>query len=71
MYEYKSEAVIEVFNITDKKGKNAFVCQVSVVDEIINKMASEGWELVAHSMSLASVADTAHTVLLTFRRLKG
>ena len=70
MYEYKSEAVITNFFVS-KKGKDAHVCQTGVVDEVINKMAPEGWELVAHSMSLASVADTAHTVLMTFRRLKG
>jgi len=70
MYEYKSEAVITNFFVS-KKGKDAYVCQAGVVDEIINEMASEGWELVAHSTSLASVAETYHTVLLTFKRLKG
>ncbi|MCL2855660.1 MAG: DUF4177 domain-containing protein [Defluviitaleaceae bacterium] len=71
MYEYKSEAIIANFNVT-KKRKDADVCQASVVDEIINEMASEGWELVAHSMAVAyAVVDSAHTVLLTFKRLKG
>ena len=70
MYEYKSEAVIVNFNVT-KKRKDADVCQAGIVDEIINKMASEGWEIVTHSMAVAyAVMDSAHTVLLTFRRLK-
>ena len=70
MYEYKSQAVIANFNVS-KKRKDADVCQAGVVDETINKMASEGWELVTHSMAVAyAVVDSAHTVLLTFKRLK-
>ena len=70
MYEYKSHAVIANFNIS-KKRKDAEVCQAGVVDEVINEMASEGWELITHSMVVAyGTVDSSHTVLLTFKRLK-
>jgi len=37
---------------------------VSVLDEVINKRAADGWELVTHSYSVAGFAQ----LLLTFKK---
>jgi hypothetical protein len=61
MYEYESEQVKLHFNLI-KAGVNSKA--ISEYDEVLNRRAREGWELVTSSF----VADVAGALLITFRR---
>jgi hypothetical protein len=63
MYEYKSEQVKLHFSIIKAGVKSE---AISEYDDVLNKRASEGWELVSSSF----VADIAGAILITFRREK-
>jgi hypothetical protein len=63
MYEYESEQLKLHFNII-KAGVNAEA--ISEYDGVLNKRASEGWELVTSTF----IADVSGAILITFRREK-
>jgi hypothetical protein len=63
MYEYESEQVDLHFNIIKAGVKSK---AISEYDNVLNKRANEGWELVTSSF----VADAAGAILITFRREK-
>ena len=64
MFEYKSELIMT----TKTSGivKNLSENDVSVLDELINKRAAEGWELVTHSVSIVGTAQ----FVVTFKKEK-
>ena len=69
MFEYKSEVVRTSTKLVSKKAKDPGVCNFESLDALINERASEGWELILHSMALdASLAN--YNILLTFRKQK-
>jgi hypothetical protein len=63
MYEYESEQVKMHFNLIKEGVKSE---AISRYDDVLNKRAGEGWELVTSSF----VADLAGAILITFRREK-
>ena len=71
MFEYKSEMLSVQTEFKGFKMVKTIVDHVDTakLDELINKRAEEGWELVTHS----SIVDTtfAHiNTIVTFRRAK-
>ena len=62
MYEYKNE-VVDMSKTMEPKLSGR---DVNILDDIINKRAADGWELVSSSYSVAAVAQ----VLLTFKKEK-
>ena len=65
MYIYKSEILytkIKVFS--DKADKEDLV----ELDNLINKRAKEGWELVTYSF-MATVSQVRGATLITFRKV--
>ena len=64
MYEYKSELIMT----TKTSGivKNLSEKDVSILDELINKRATEGWELVTHSFSIVGTTQ----FVVTFKKEK-
>ena len=70
MFEYKNEIIKTYGRIVSKKLKNSEICELEELDTIVNERASEGWELVSHSMAIdSSLAN--HNILLTYKRQKG
>ena len=65
MFEYKSE-VVTVTKTTGIVSKNLNEKDVSILDELINKRAAEGWELVTHSISTVGLAQ----FVVTFKKAK-
>jgi len=69
MFEYKSEVVKTSTQLTGKKKKDQETSKLEKLDSLINERASEGWELVFHSMALdATLAN--YNILVTFRKEK-
>ena len=64
MFVYKSELIVT----TKTSGivKNLSEKDVSVLDELINERAAEGWELVTHSFSIVGTAQ----FVVTFKKEK-
>ena len=62
MFEYKNE----VFDIPGVVKSRLSGNDMRILDEMINKRSSDGWELVSSSFSVAGFAQ----VLLTFKREK-
>ena len=65
MFEYKSE-VVTVTKTTGIVSKNLNDKDASILDELINKRAEEGWELVTHSISTVGLAQ----FVVTFKKAK-
>ncbi len=66
MYTYKSEVLSTTFKwIKDSANEK----DVQMLDELINKRASEGWEFICHSF-MANVASGRSAILVTFRKEK-
>ena len=66
MFEYKTEILFTGVKWFSDKANDA---DVSALDELLNKRASEGWELVTYSYMATSVQARGAT-LITFRREK-
>ena len=66
MFEYKTEILkTGVKWISDKANE----ADIAALDELINKRASEGWELATYSY-MATSAQIHGATLITFRKLK-
>lgn len=66
MYIYKSEILTTTFKwIKDSANQK----DVDHLDELINKRASEGFELVCYSY-MPNVASARSAILITFRKEK-
>jgi len=66
MFEYKTEILKTGIKWLSDKANEA---DVSSLDELINKRASEGWELVTYSYMATSIQARGAT-LITFRKQK-
>lgn len=60
MFKYESMVVEASSSIKVKLGAK----DINIIDDIINRRASDGWELVTYSYSIMGVAQ----FLLTFRK---
>ena len=60
MFKYESVLLAASSSIKGKLGTK----DISILDEVINKRAADGWELVTHSYSVAGFAQ----FLLTFKK---
>ena len=65
MFEYKSD-VVTATKTTGILSKNLNEKDVAILDELINKRAAEGWELVTHSLSTVGLAQ----FIVTFKKEK-
>jgi len=73
MYEYKSEILKVVSgnfsgNLVSGKPKDTITI-TGIVDELIIKQATEGWELVCHSIASNPIVGN-YDMLLSFRKPK-
>ena len=66
MYEYKSELLKTGLKLIKDGASSA---DVSNLDELINKQAAEGWELVTY-VYMAEVFGVRGTFLATFKKQK-
>ena len=66
MFEYKTEVLSTGVKWFSDKANDA---DVLALDQLINKRASEGWELVTYSYMATSVQARGAT-LITFKRQK-
>ena len=66
MYEYKTEVLATGVKWFSDKANEA---DVTALDELINKRASEGWELVTYSYMATSLQVRGAT-LITFKKQK-
>ena len=62
MFKYESMLLDASSFIKGKLGTK----DISILDEVINKRAADGWELVTYSYSVAGIAQ----FLLTFKKEK-
>ncbi|MCL2856286.1 MAG: DUF4177 domain-containing protein [Oscillospiraceae bacterium] len=71
MFEYKSVALSIHKEMKGLKLVKTIVDHVDTakLDELINKQATEGWELVAHSSVVDTVIGRVNAIV-TFRRPK-
>ena len=67
MFEYKSEVLDTLIKYGVKDDANDL--DVSRIDELIYKRASEGWEFVTYSFTSNTVGPR-NSILLTFRKQK-
>jgi len=65
MFEYKSDIVAATM-MTGIVTKSLNKKDASILDELINKRAAEGWELVTHSVSTVGPAQ----FVVTFKKEK-
>ena len=66
MYEYKTEVLTTGIKWFSDKANDA---DVTALDELINKRALEGWELVTYSFMSTSLQARGAT-LITFKKQK-
>ena len=64
MYKYKTEIVKVKFKFFAAKANKK---DISVLDEVVNKRAEEGWELVTYSF-MAPAGSFRSSFVITFRQ---
>jgi len=66
MYEYKTEILSAGIRLVKGKAGDA---DAAKLDELLNKRAAEGWELVVYNYT-TEVLNTSASILVTFRKAK-